>query len=360
VDAKRISPAGTRLLRELAAYRPDNRRAFVELAITLGGYLCLWAGMIAATATSWLLALALAIPAGLLLLRLFVLQHDCGHGSFTSSRKLNDAIGRVLGVLTFTPYDYWRQTHALHHATSGNLDRRGYGDITTLTVAEYRALSPLRRLAYRLYRHPLVILGVGPTYQFILKHRLPLDAPRRWRLAWRSVWLTNLAIAAIATVGALTIGLGSYLALLAPVMLTATSVGVFLFYVQHQYEGAYWARAETWDFGDAALRGSSFLDLPRPLHWLTGNICYHHIHHLASRVPSYRLPEAFADLEDAQAVPHLGAGAAARSLFLNLWDEERQELIGFADLRQENAPDARATTIAAVDGVADADEAIAA
>jgi len=333
VDASSISHEGAALLRSLAPYRADNTRALGQLALTLALYAGLWLAMLAALQVSLLLTLALAIPAGFFLLRLFIIQHDCGHGSFTDSKRLNQLIGRGLGVLTFTPFDYWKQTHALHHATSGNLDRRGYGDITTLTVDEFRALSPAGRFGYRLYRHPLIILAVGPLYQFIIKHRLPLDAPRHWRDAWRSVWMTNLAIAGIVAVAAWTIGLTSYLLIQVPLTIFTATVGVFLFYVQHQYEHTYWEQQETWSFADAAMRGSSFLDLPRPLHWLTGNICYHHIHHLASRVPNYRLPEAFAEIEAARQVPHLDLGDAVRSLRLRLWDTQTRKLIGFRELR---------------------------
>ncbi|MCB9703717.1 MAG: fatty acid desaturase [Myxococcales bacterium] len=335
-----MSPRGAALLRRLAAYRPDTGRALRQLGFTLSVFTALWLAMLAALQVSFLLTLLLAIPAGVFLLRLFIIQHDCGHGSFTPSKRLNQVIGRALGVLTFTPYDYWKQTHAIHHATSGNLDRRGYGDITTLTVAEYEALSPRARFGYRFYRHPLTLLVVGPAYQFLVKHRLPLDAPKHWRDAWKSVWMTNLALAGLFALAALTIGIGDYLMVQIPLTLTASAMGIFLFYVQHQYEHAYWEHDKTWDFTSAGLEGSSFLDLPRPLHWLTGNISYHHIHHLASRVPNYELPRAFDEIDELREVPHLTLGDAFRSLRLRLWDEDRRVMITFGELAARPAASA--------------------
>ncbi len=332
MDATSTGPDATALLRRLATYRADDRRAFGQLAQSLILFAGLWWAMIAALEVSYLLTLLLVIPAGFILLRIFIIQHDCGHGSFTSSKRLNQRIGRALGVLTFTPFDYWKHTHSIHHATSGNLDRRGHGDVTTLTVDEYQALTKAGRLGYRIYRNPLTILGFGPFFQFFIKHRLPLDAPRHWHDAWRSVWMTNLGIAATVGLATWTIGLPHYLMIQLPLTLFTATFGVFLFYVQHQYEGTYWERQDKWNFGTAALHGSSFLDLPRPLHWLTGNICYHHLHHLASRVPNYRLPEAFAEIKEARAVPHLNLGDAFRSLRLHLWDEHERRLIRFSDL----------------------------
>jgi omega-6 fatty acid desaturase (delta-12 desaturase) len=243
----------------------------------------------------------------------------------------------VIGVLTLTPYQYWRKTHAYHHAHSGDLDFRGFGDIDTLTVREYLALPRRRRLAYRLYRHPLILLVVGPAFHFLVKHRYPWDIPRDWTQAWRSVWLTNLALVLVVIAMAWTVGLGRFLLVQAPITLVTCALGVGLFYVQHQFEDTYWHRHEEWDFYDAALEGSSYLVLPRPLQWITANIGLHHVHHLSSRIPNYRLEEAMKANPDLQRVTRVTMRDSLSLLRLTLWDEERNRLIGFRHLRRLRA-----------------------
>ncbi|MGH6932872.1 MAG: fatty acid desaturase [Dongiaceae bacterium] len=312
--------------------QPSVRRSVAQLLITGAAFVALWLGMWLALRHGYWISLLLAVPAAGFLVRLFVLQHDCGHGSLFRSRVANDLVGCLIGVLTMTPYDYWRRTHAVHHATSGNLDRRGDGSITTFTVREYLALSRWRRLAYRLYRHPLVLFGLGPAYLFLIKHRLPLDFPM-WRTGvWRGVLGTNFAIVGLMVVLAVLIGPLELLQLQLPVIVLASSIGVWLFHVQHQFEDAHWQRDRQWRFHRAAVLGSSYYSLPRPLQWLTANIGLHHIHHLCSRIPNYRLRECLDRNPALGRTNRLTLAASLRCARLALWDEDAARMIRFRDL----------------------------
>jgi omega-6 fatty acid desaturase (delta-12 desaturase) len=310
----------------------DTRRSVTQLLSTAGSLFLLWYAMLRSLDVSYALTLLLAVPTAGFMVRLFIIQHDCGHGSFFHSRRARDWTGFAIGVLTLIPYQYWRKTHAYHHAHSGDLDFRGFGDVDTLTVREYRALTRLRRLQYRLYRHPLVLLGMGPAFQFIVKHRFPWDIPRDWKHAWRSVWLTNLALAAVVALLGVTLGWQRFLAVQLPVTILSGTIGVWLFYVQHQYEDTYWHRHGDWDFFDAALMGSSHLVLPKPLQWITGNIGIHHVHHLSSRIPNYRLEECMNANPELQQATRVTMRDAWRLMNLTLWDEERRQLVRFRDL----------------------------
>ena len=309
---------------------PDARRATFQLTTTLGA---LALAMIAAhLALDWWLPLALllAIPIAGLLVRTFVLMHDCAHGSFFASRSLNDAVGFVTGVLTLTPFAQWRRDHALHHASSGDLDRRGHGDMPTLTVREYRARAPRARLAYRVIRHPLLLLLGGPLHLAIgqrMRGRSTATGPRQLS----SVFATNLAIVGVLALALLTVGWQTVLVVYAIPYYLAAMTGVWLFYIQHQFEDAYWAPHADWDYVAAALRGSSHLRLPRLLGWVTGDIGLHHVHHVAPRIPNYRLRSC----HDANPLFHQSPIVTLRSsvaaLRLALWDEERQRLVRFRD-----------------------------
>jgi omega-6 fatty acid desaturase (delta-12 desaturase) len=277
--------------------------------------------------------LVLAPPAAAFLVRLFMIQHDCGHGSFFRRRSVNDRIGRIIGVLTLTPYDYWRRTHAVHHATTGNLDQRGMGDVTLLTVAEYRGLPRWRRLAYRLSRNQLVMLGLGPIYLFVLKHRLPVELMRAGKGVWISAMSTNLAIAGVVGGMCALVGVREFLLVQIPITLLAGSAGVWLFYVQHQFEDTYWARQGEWSFHAGALQGATHYDLPGVLRWFTANIGVHHVHHLSSRIPSYRLREALADHPELREIGRITLGQSLACFRLALWDEESRRLVSFRDLR---------------------------
>ena len=242
-------------------------------------------------------------------------------------------MGRCIGVLLLTPYEYWRKTHAYHHAHSGDLTFRGFGDIDTFTVREYRSWPWYRRAGYRVYRNPVTLLTVGPAFHFLVKHRFPWDIPRDWKHAWRSVWMTNLAIAAVVTVMALTVGLQRFLLVQLPVTLLACSLGVWLFYVQHQFEHTYWHWHEQWDYYDASLHGSSYLALPAPLQWITANIGVHHVHHMSARIPNYKLQQVHDENPEFHEVTKMTIKDTWRLLNLTLWDEDNERLIRFRDLR---------------------------
>lgn len=321
--------------RVLAPYTKANNRKATFQVVTTGLLFALdWLAMLWSLEISYWLTLALALPAAGLLTRLFIFQHDCGHGSFFSSRRANHLLGAVLGVLTLMPYTYWRRTHAIHHATSGDLDRRSFGDVLTKTVAEYRQLSWRGKLAYRLYRNPFILLTIGPFYQFVIKHRFPFDIPRTWKREWASVMGTNLALAGVFAVAWATIGIERFLLVQAPITLISGALGMWLFYVQHQFEDTYWRENPEWELHRASVEGSSFYDLPRILHWFTGNIGYHHIHHLASRIPNYHLPRCFHEVDLTQQVTKLTIPESLRCAFLSLWDEDQQRLIRFGHLRR--------------------------
>ena len=321
-----------RLVRDLQAFRdPRTSRSLWELAVTLIPFLTLFVLIAVAVKAGYYLALGATPLAGLFLLRLFIIQHDCGHGAFLRSRAGNDWLGRALGVLTLTPYDCWRRSHALHHAATGNLDARGIGDIDTLTVREYRERTPLQRLLYRLYRHPVVLLGLGPAYQFLLRHRLPFGLMKEGPIYWTSAMATNLAAALILAKAVSLWGFGVTAMVFFPVMISAASLGVWLFYVQHQFPDAYWDYAADWSFHDAALHGSSHLDLPPILSWFTGNIGIHHVHHLASRIPFYRLPEVLEKHPQLRDLNRFTAREAWASLSLALWDEGERVLVSFRE-----------------------------
>ncbi len=313
---------------------PDTWRSVRQLAGTAILFAFAWYAAYRALEVGYWLTLLLALPTAGFMMRLFMIQHDCGHGSYFRSRRARDWTGRAIGVLLLTPYDYWRKTHAYHHAHAGDLDFRGFGDIDTLTVAEFEALPPRKRLTYRIYRSPVLLLTVGPLFHFLVKHRYPWDIPREWTGPWRSVWGTNLALAGVLFVAHLTIGIGSFLLVQLPATALACSLGVFLFYVQHQFEHTYWDRHEDWDYYDASLHGSSYLALPRPLHWLTASIGVHHVHHMSARIPNYRLKQVHDENPEFHAVTKLRLRDCFGLLRLSLWDEEHRRLIGFGELRE--------------------------
>ncbi|MBR0954258.1 fatty acid desaturase [Bradyrhizobium canariense] len=323
----------------LARYRePDNARGVFELAITAIPFFIVWALIWAALDQGYWFALLLEVPAAGLLVRLFMIQHDCGHGSFFRGRVANDWVGRAIGVMTLTPYGYWRYNHARHHANSGNLDHRGLGDIDTLTMREFLGQSRWRRTLYRLYRHPIVMFGVGPTYLFILKHRLPVGVMRGGWKPWLSTMGTNTAIAVLAVTMIRLVGYGPFLLVHLPIIVLAASIGVWLFYVQHQFEHTHWAHEKTWNFHDAALHGSSHYQLPGVLRWFTANIGVHHIHHLSSRIPCYRLPDVLRDHPQFAGVGRITLLQSLQTVRLALWDEERQRLVSFGEARASQRP----------------------
>jgi omega-6 fatty acid desaturase (delta-12 desaturase) len=318
------------LARLLARYRePNSARSAFELVITAVPFVFIWALMWVSLDHGYWIGLLLVMPAAGFLVRLFMIQHDCGHGSFFHGRLLNDWVGRAIGVVTLTPYDFWRGSHALHHASSGNLDHRGIGDIDTLTVHEFLSRPRWRQLLYRLYRHPIVMFGVGPTYLFILRHRLPVGMMRSGWESWLSTMATNAAIAILVVAMIRLVGFQSLLLVHLPIMVLAASIGVWLFYVQHQFEDTSWSHDDAWSFHEAALHGSSYYHLPGVLRWFTANIGVHHVHHLCSRIPCYRLPEVLRDHPELAAVGRITMRQSLQCVRRTLWDETGRRLVSF-------------------------------
>jgi omega-6 fatty acid desaturase (delta-12 desaturase) len=326
---------------DLAPYaRPHLGRSLLDLATSVVPYLALSVAMYLALKVSYLLVLAIAIPAAGFLMRTFILFHDCSHGSLLPSKRANAWLGVVLGLFVYSPFLRWRHDHAIHHATSGDLDRRGGGDVHTLTVAEYHALAPRSRLAYRLFRNPLIMFGFGPIIALLVGPRLVArDARPRLR---RSVIGTNIALAALVAALCLLIGWSEFLLIQAPTVMLAGSVGIWLFYVQHQFEDAYWEDTASWSYADAALRGSSYLKLPKILQFFSGNIGLHHVHHLNARIPNYNLQRAHDENEIFHAVPTLSLRDGLRAVRFKLWDEERRRLVTFAQARAPRASSSNA------------------
>ena len=326
------SPAAQSWQRLVAKYQtPDLKRSIWQVINTFSPYFILLYAMYLSLSYSYWLTLLLAIPAGGLLTRIFIIFHDCGHGSFFKSQRANHILGTICGVLVFTPYYQWRFEHAVHHATSGDLDRRGTGDIVTLTVKEYLERTAWQRFTYRLYRNPLVLLGIGPWYTFLVSQRFTNSISRKRERY--SVHFTNLVILAIAAVMWATIGLPTYLMIQLPVAFIAGLGGIWMFYIQHQFEGTYWESHGEWDYATAALRGSSYFKLPKVLQWFTGNIGFHHIHHLSSRIPNYALQQCLDENPTFQDVTTITLWSSLKSLRLNLWDEERRQLVSFGHLK---------------------------
>ncbi|MDA5094005.1 fatty acid desaturase [Aliiroseovarius sp. KMU-50] len=330
--------SSTRSAREwvstLAKYRdPSSMRSSFELAVSALPFLALWALAWWVISISYILAFAISLVNAAFLLRLFAIQHDCGHGAFFKNRHVSDWVGRVLGVLTLTPYDVWRRTHSVHHSTAGNLDKRGMGDIHTLTVAEYQSLSRWGQLHYRLYRHPITLFGFGPSYLFYLQNRIPLGLMNSTRY-WISAMLTNLAIIAALFAIYWFGGLMPLLLIFLPCTLVAATAGVWLFYVQHQFETTQWDAHDDWNLHEAALHGSSYYRLPKVLQWFSANIGIHHVHHLYSRIPFYRLTEVLRDHAELTDATHtMTIRESFANARLHLWDEDSKRLLSFAQAR---------------------------
>lgn len=320
-------------VRILAHYRTSSPlRSSFELAITLGPFLLLWVLAWWSLSVSHWLTFGIALINAAFLLRLFVIQHDCGHGAFFDNRTLSDWLGRVIGVVTLTPYDVWRRSHSIHHSASGDLGRRGIGDVYTLTVDEYREMKPLNRLLYRLYRNPVILFGLGPSYLFLAENRLPLgfiDSARYWF----SAMCTNAAIFAALALIFYFGGLMPILLIFLPTTILAATAGVWLFYVQHQFEHTHWETSDDWHLQNAALHGSSYYVLPGILRWITGNIGVHHVHHLYSRIPFYRLPEVLRDYPALTQHNRMTIRQSLASAHLHLWDEEAKRLLTFSQAR---------------------------
>ena len=312
--------------------RPSTKRALWQLTNTFGPYVLLWYAMYRALEISIWLTIPLAVISAAFLVRIFIIFHDCTHGSYFRSRRANDIVGFIAGVLTFTPYQHWRWEHALHHGSAGDLDRRGTGDIWTMTVQEYLSASPRRRLYYRLVRNPLVLFVLAPLVVFVIKQRFA--SPKADKRRRRSVLWLNLVLLGTAALLSWIYGVMPYLLIQSIAMTIAGGVGLWLFYVQHQFDGVYWERGSNWDYTAAALRGSSYYKLPKVLQWLSGNIGFHHIHHLSPRIPNYNLQRCHESDRLFQAVTPVTLTSSLRSLRFRFWDEQGRKLVGYAHLRR--------------------------
>lgn len=308
----------------------DTRDSLIQVLTSVIPYLVLWGLMMWSLRIFYWLTLAISVLCAGFLIRSFIVFHDCCHGSFFKKQKWNDALGAFLGILVFTPYDYWKHNHAIHHATAGNLDKRGIGDVTTWTVEEYLSASWWKRLGYRIMRNPFFLFTIGSSAMFLIIHRFyRKQTGKRER---RSVIFTNLALLVLFLLLGLLFGFREVIMVQLPIIAIGTSIGVWMFYVQHQFEGVYWERAAHWSFVRAGLEGSSYYKLPALLQWFTGNIGFHHIHHLGPRIPNYRLPACFRDNPELQVKP-LTILESFKCVRLNLWDEANKRMVGFEYLK---------------------------
>jgi omega-6 fatty acid desaturase (delta-12 desaturase) len=318
---------------KLKAYEtPDARRAALQLVNTLLPYFALFAAMY--LTISWGLpywvTVLLALPAGALLVRLFILFHDCCHGSYVRSPLGLRVIGNVLGVIVFTSYSDWRYSHGIHHSTSGNLDRRGIGDVWTMTLEEYAAASRARRILYRVFRNPFFMFGVIPAFSYLVLHRFPTRHSHKNQVL--GILFTDVALAAIILAAGLTIGIRAYLMIQLPIMILGGAGGVWLFYIQHQFDPTYWSRGEEWGSMESALQGSSYYKLPKVLQWVSGNIGFHHIHHLRPRIPNYNLQRCLNETPELQLTDSLTLWRSLKSVRLKVWDEKKKVLLSFRQM----------------------------
>ena len=313
--------------------KPDLARSLWQVANSLIPYFVLWGLMIWSLQFSYWITLALSVPTAGFLMRTFIIFHDCGHGSFFKSQKANDFLGRITAFLHFTPYYRWKHEHAIHHATAGDLDRRGTGDLYTMTVKEYLTAPRWWKIVYRVTRHPLVLLGISPLIVFLIVHRIP---PAKGRRGISSVWWTNIMLVLVITFVCWLIGWKTYVLVQLPILWISSTIGIWLFYVQHNFDPTYWEGHEAWDFVKAGLQGSSFYKLPLVLQWFTGNIGFHHIHHLSSRIPNYNLPKCYEENPIFHVKP-LTIRASLKSLSLRLYDEERKMMVGWERLKYYQA-----------------------
>ena len=333
----------------LAKYRrPHHGRSIWQVINTVGPYLALWVFMVLSYKVSYWLTLGLVPLAACFLMRSFIIAHDCGHGAFFRSRTANTIVGTVTSLFAFTPYDQWRHEHAVHHASGGDLDGRGIGDVWTMTVAEYARAPLRRRFRYRLHRSPWVMLTIGPLLQFVILQRFARRPMTRREHV--SIWQTNGYIAAVALVMCLTVGWKVYLLIQLPVMFLAGVLGIWLFYVQHQFEDVQWERHPDWDFAHGAVEGSSFYKLPKILQWFSGSIGFHHIHHLSPKIPNYYLERVYKENPMFQNVKHITLKTSLKSLTFRLWDEEQRKLVGYravAEYRKRHGLDRQTSNAAA-------------
>lgn len=313
---------------------PAARKSIWQILNSVGPFMLTWALMYISLGYSYWLTLILAIPAAGFLVRIFIIQHDCSHGSFFKLNSLNNLTGRFCSLFTWTPYAYWKRGHGIHHASASNLENRGIGDVYTMTVKEYIQLSKFGRLKYRIYRNPLFLFLFIPSIIFVLWYRFPTSKNKALKKVNSSVYWTNLSLGILITGVILLTGWKEFLLIQLPITIIATSAGNWLFYVQHQFEDTYWAEGKTWDYTTAALKGSSYYKLPKVLQWFTGNIGFHHIHHLSPKIPNYMLEKCHYENSIFQKSVTLTLRSSLKSTFLTLWDEEKKKLIRFKELRK--------------------------
>lgn len=314
-------------------HQPHTGKSIWQIVNTFVPYFMLWYVMYLSLSVGYWLTLLLAIPTALFVVRIFVLQHDCGHRSFFKSAKANDWVGMACSLLTFVPFHYWRRTHAIHHAAAGEMEHRGIGDFYTMTIEEYLQKSKWGKFKYRIYRNPILMFLIAPTFVFLIGYRFDFLRRKDWKQERRGLFWTNLALLALVGVLAYTIGMQAYLLIQLPITFIATGLGAWFFFVQHNYEDAYWASGDDWDYTTAALQGSSYYKLPRILQWFSGSIGYHHIHHLSPKIPNYLLEQCHNENPIFQTPVTLTLITGFKTTGLSLWDADNKKLISFRQLK---------------------------